>query len=168
MRHSSSDVGVNASAELARAEKFLANRGLKFTPLRRSVLELLYIRRKAIGAYDLAASFEKKYGRSVVPNSIYRTLDFLEEQGLVVHLASTRTYAARVIRENNKLAETSLFFVCKKCGRTIECHESRIGSAIRRSADAIGFVTRMRAVDLEGICRECSSKLDGKTKRSVS
>jgi Fur family zinc uptake transcriptional regulator len=122
----------------------------------------------ATGAYDLKASFERKYGRSVRPNTIYRTLDFFEEQGLVVHLASTRAYAARVIRESNDFALTSLFLVCQKCGQTIECHDSRIGSAIRRSADAIGFVTRMRAVDLEGICRECSSKLAGKTKLLVS
>jgi len=86
-------------AILSRATQLLEKRGMQVTPLRRSVLELLYAEKKAIGAYDLTAASERQLGRRLRPNTVYRTLDFLEEQGLVVHLASTRAYAARAIRE---------------------------------------------------------------------
>jgi Fur family zinc uptake transcriptional regulator len=147
-----SQPAVDTNTALTTAAEYLAARGVTFTPLQRSVLELLYVEKKATGAYDLTASFEKHFGRRVRPNTVYRTLDFLENHGLVVHLASTRAYVACTPHE---LAEVLVFFVCSKCGMATECRESRIGHAIRHSAGAIGFVTHTRAVDLKGVCKRC-------------
>lgn len=137
------------------AALFLAKRGLHLTQLRRSVLELLYAEGRAIGAYDLTAAYEVRYGRRVRPNSVYRALDFLETSGLVVHLAHSRSYATRTPDKHKEQDEPCLFFVCSGCGAATECRDPRVGRAIRRTEIAIGFVTHMRSIDIQGMCKSC-------------
>jgi len=122
------------------------------------VLKLLRREQKAIGAYDLVSEFATESGRHIAPNTVYRTLDFLEEQGLVAHLANSRAYVARMPHEG---AETSVFFVCSKCGVTTECQEPHIERAVRSAAIAIGFVARARAIDIEGVCKQCPQDRKG-------
>jgi Fur family zinc uptake transcriptional regulator len=138
---------------MADAAEFLAKRGMKFTEVRRSILNLLYRENRAVGAYDLRAAFEKECGRRVTPTTVYRALDFFERQGLVTHLANTRTYIARRPLQG---AENSVFFVCNKCGATAESQDPEVERAIRAAANAIGFYTHARAIDVDGICRRCA------------
>jgi Fur family zinc uptake transcriptional regulator len=116
-------------------------------------LDLLCRERKAVGAYDLAAAHEKESGRRTAPYAIYRALEFLEKHGLVAHLASTHAYVACVPRRSGK---TSLFFVCGECGVTTERESPDVERMVRVAADAIGFSARLRAIDVEGVCRKCS------------
>jgi Fur family zinc uptake transcriptional regulator len=138
---------------MADAAALLAKRGMKFTEVRRSVLKLLFRGNKALGAYDLAAAFEKECGRRVTPTTVYRALDFLQQQGLVAHLSSTRTY---VIRGPILGAENFTFFVCTKCGVTARNQDPEVERMIRVAASAIGFATHARAMDVEGLCRRCA------------
>ena len=144
---------ANVDAVLAAAAELLARRGERFTNVRRSVLQLLYQEQKAVGAYDLVPIYEKALGRRIVANTVYRALDFLEQQGLVAHLANTRTYVAREPHEGR---EASLFFVCRRCAVAIECDEPKIQRAVGASACAVGFIAHARAIDVEGICKACS------------
>lgn len=138
---------------MASAAELLAKRGMKFTEVRRSVLKLLFRGNKAVGAYDLAAALEKECGRRITPTTVYRALDFLEQQGLVAHLASTRTY---VVRRPPQGAGNSVMFVCNKCGATAESQVPEVQRVIRLAASAIGFYTHARAIDVEGTCRRCA------------
>ncbi|MDR3385627.1 MAG: transcriptional repressor [Rudaea sp.] len=138
---------------LSNAAELLARRGMRFTTVRRLVLELLCREQKAIGAYDLASALEALSGRRVAANTVYRALDFLAEQGLVAHLASTRTYVARIHHDG---AESSVFFVCTECGETTERQEPNVQRAVRTAANAIGFIARARAIDVEGFCKACT------------
>jgi Fur family zinc uptake transcriptional regulator len=153
MRRLRTIAAVSANAVLAKAAAILAKRRVKFTEIRRSVLELLCREGKAVSAYDLAAAFEKECGRRVTPNTVYRALEFLEVQGLVAHLASTRAYVARRPVQG---AENSLFFVCSKCGVAAERQDPDVERVIRFAARAIGFNARPRAIDVEGICKRCT------------
>jgi Fur family zinc uptake transcriptional regulator len=116
-------------------------------------LNALCRKQKAIGAYDLAAAHQKESGRRTEAYGIYRALEFLEAQGLVAHLAGTRTFVACTPRQG---IETSLFFVCSKCGLTSERRDPDVEKMIHLAADAIGFHARVRAIDVEGVCKKCS------------
>ena len=146
-------VAFNSSAILAEAAKLLADRGVKFTPIRRSVLELLCRNKKAIGAYEIASSFEHEYGRTVVPNTVYRALEFLEEQGLVVHLMSTRAYALNGFQQH---AIPNVFFVCMSCKMISEMVDPHLVQAARSGADKIHFNTSTRPIEIQGSCMQCS------------
>jgi Fur family zinc uptake transcriptional regulator len=153
LRRSRTGVVANAKAALAEAAEVLAKRGMKFTEIRRSVFNLLCHGNKAVGAYDLVVAFGKECGRRVTPNTVYRALDFLEQQGLVAHLASTRAY---VVRRPAQGTETSLFFVCSKCGVVTERQDPEVERMICLAANAIGFHARPRAIDIEGLCKRCT------------
>ncbi|HXD37644.1 MAG TPA: transcriptional repressor, partial [Rhodanobacter sp.] len=53
-------------------------RGLRLTPLRKEVLELIASEHKPIKAYDLLALLREKHGNAAPP-TVYRALDFLLE-----------------------------------------------------------------------------------------
>jgi len=148
---------------LIAAAELLARRGERFTKVRRSVLHLLCQEQKAVGAYDLVPMYEKALGRRIAANTVYRALDFLEQQGLVAHLANARAYVAR---EPHEGMDASLFFVCRKCAVAIECHEPKIQRAVGASANAVGFIAHTRVIDVEGICKACSQDHTSERDRS--
>ena len=69
------------SDAMGRAEALIAARGLRLTPVRRRVLEILLESHKAMGAYDMLGRLAAE-GFGHQPPVAYRALDFLEEQGL--------------------------------------------------------------------------------------
>ena len=155
---------MTADSTLEAALQFLASRGQKLTPLRRLILELLCRQPKAIGAYALLSAVKEVSGRRIAPESVYRTLAFLEERGLVAHLLSTRTY---VVCSPPVDEQPSVFFVCRKCGATAQCRDSHVQKAVRLSADAIGFVAPACVIDLTGLCNLCANKVT-RTKRKTA
>lgn len=167
MRRNRLETTLNADTAFAEAAELLAKRGIKFTAIRRAVFELLCRESKAVGAYALVSAMEKESGRRIAPQTVYRTLEILEAEGLVAHLPNTKSYVARL---PHKQAETSLFFVCSKCGLTVECQDSNVGRAVRSSANAIGFASSARVIDLAGMCKQCSvsAKVIRKPERSIS
>jgi Fur family zinc uptake transcriptional regulator len=147
----------SVDAAIASAAEILSVRGVQFTALRRSIFALLCCTPKAMGAYDLLSAYERESERRTAPASVYRALDCLEQQGLVVHLASTHTYVAR---RRPKSPQTCLFFICSKCGRTSERIATQIERSVHRAARAIGFVAIASFLEVKGVCKRCSS--DGK------
>ena len=67
---------------VAAAEKLCAQKGLRFTPLRRRVLELVWTGHKPVGAYALLDQLRDEDLGSAPP-TVYRALDFLIEKKIV-------------------------------------------------------------------------------------
>ena len=72
------------SAPLAKARDALRARGMRWTPQRRALLELLF---ESEGHVTGAELLERARARDpeTQPSTVYRTLDAIEEVGLVVH-----------------------------------------------------------------------------------
>ena len=70
-----------ATDALTRAEAITAEAGLRMTPVRRRVLEILLEEHKALGAYDVLARLAAE-GFGNQPPVAYRALEFLVEQAL--------------------------------------------------------------------------------------
>jgi Fur family zinc uptake transcriptional regulator len=73
---------------VAAAERLCEAKGLRFTPLRRRVLELVWSSHKPVGAYALLDSLRTEELGSAPP-TVYRALDFLIENGLSSIVASS-------------------------------------------------------------------------------
>ena len=58
-------------------------RGLKLTPMRRRVLELIAVADKPVKAYDLLDQLRPEVARAA-PTQVYRALDFLIEHGFTL------------------------------------------------------------------------------------
>lgn len=145
---------AGATDTVASAVEWLSKAGIRLSPIGRTVLQLLCREQRGVGAYDLLSAYEKAMGRRAAANTIYRALHFLEEHGLVAHLSSTRTYVVRAFRES---AEPLVFFVCIGCKTITECKAPHIERAVSAKAKTIGFSTRSRAIEVQGVCEECVS-----------
>ena len=151
--HLEASIAGDSNAVLADAAKLLAKRGMKFTTIRRSVLELLCREQRAVGAYELASSFMAEYGRPIVPNTVYRALEFLEEQGLAVHLMSTRAY---VLNRFRKKTMPNVFFVCMSCKAISEMNDPQVEQAKHGAAKKIRFKASPRPIEIQGTCTQCA------------
>ena len=129
-----------------------AARRLRFTPLRERVLEIIWQGHRPLGAYAILGTLAGE-GRCPAPPTVYRTLDFLLEHGLVHRIASLNAFVgcARPGHPGN-----SQFLICRGCGDTAELNDAGIEREIGRSAGARGFAAHHLTIEVSGLCRNCA------------
>jgi len=126
-------------------------RNLRFTRLRKQVLELVCKAEQPVGAYHLLDELRES-GRSAAPPTVYRALDFLLEQGLVHRLATNNTYLACAHPQHPHAA---VFLVCSQCGHTQEVHTAGVIDELRHQAEQFDFAIEHASVELTGVCGRC-------------
>jgi Fur family zinc uptake transcriptional regulator len=136
---------------LAAAERVCRQRGLRLTPLRRRVLELVWGSHQPIGAYPLLEKLQMTMGR-VAPPTVYRALDFLQAQGLVHRLASLNAFIGCV---RPGTSHTGQFLICASCRALAEIDDPQLHGAIAESAEAAGFEVRHPTIEVLGLCPAC-------------
>lgn len=136
---------------LRQAEQLCAERKQRFTDLRKQVLELVCRYSQPVGAYTLLDDLREE-GRSAAPPTIYRALDFLQQQGLVHRLASNNTYLACA---HPQVHHEGLFLVCRACGHTQEIHTQGMVDTAKRHARKFDFQVEHAAVEVTGLCIQC-------------
>jgi len=133
------------------AERLCELRGVRLTPLRRRVLELVWRSHDPIGAYAILDAL-KADGRTAAPPTAYRALDFLTEQGLVHRIASRNAYVGCATPGEG---HASQFLICARCGAASELHDHRIQTMIGESARARGFQAQQQVIEVIGLCPSC-------------
>lgn len=136
---------------LTQADDLCLTRKQRFTDLRKQVLSLICRSEQPLGAYALL-DLMKDSGRSAAPPTVYRALDFLQEQGFVHRLASNNTYLACAHPQHQHEA---VFLVCKQCGVTQELHTDGIYKAVESRAKKVSFKVEHAAVEVIGLCAHC-------------
>ncbi len=144
----------DASERLALAVRLCRDRGVRLTPARRQVLELLWRAARPLGAYDLIDALSAESGKAVAPPTVYRALGFLIAQGLVTKIESLNSYAACVHPERR---HNCLFFLCQACGAVRELDDPRIEALLREGAAKLGYRAERHMVEVTGVCNACGS-----------
>lgn len=140
------------SSALAEAQSLCAQRGVRLTALRLRVLELVWHNHKPLGAYDILAVLSETDGRRAAPPTVYRALDFLQENGLVHRLASLNAFVGCSHPEHPHQGQ---FLICRTCHTSIELEQSSISAAITSSAAHVGFSVESQTVEVLGLCANC-------------
>jgi len=135
---------------LGRAEKICRERGLRLTPLRRQVLELVWSSHRPVGAYQLLEQLPNA-GRAAPP-TIYRALDFLQQMGLVHRLASINAYIGCPHPEH---PHHGPFLICNGCQTLVELNGAGVAAAIAECTAASGFDVSGQVVEIHGLCPRC-------------
>ncbi|KOR31894.1 hypothetical protein TI05_10705 [Achromatium sp. WMS3] len=130
------------------------NRGVKFTPQRRMVLEILYAADKPMSAYEIL-DLMRGMVKNPAPPTVYRALDFLREQGLVHKLESLQAFIGCIHPE---YPHSSQFLICADCGGVSEINDAAIVQSLGTVSKSIGFQTKHPVVELLGTCAECTGK----------
>ena len=138
-------------AALVQAQCACEQKGVRLTPLRQRVLELVWNSHEPVKAYDILAKLVDE-GRPAAPPTVYRALGFLREVGLVHKIESLNAYVG-CGRPGH--AATVQFFICRACGQIAEISDSRLAALFAEGARQLGFVMDSPTVEIHGHCSKC-------------
>lgn len=153
--HPDHDHGLCAADALSHAETVCRNRGQKFTPQRRQVLQAMLQEHRALGAYDIIELLARE-GPRPAPITVYRVLDFLIDNGLVHRIESRNAFIACAHRHDD--TATVAFLICESCGQVGEIPAAPIAAKLNEAARADGFAPRLAVVEVTGTCAHCQAK----------
>jgi Fur family peroxide stress response transcriptional regulator len=129
----------------------LREAGLKATPIRIRLLEILEHAEKPMTFSEIVEGFGKK---GIDQVTLYRALDAFSEKELIreMHLASATPYYELITDEHHHI-------VCNNCGRIedfslAEC--DALERSVLRKSKAFGQINR-HSIELYGICKKCLS-----------
>ena len=144
---------------LNKAHDLCQKRGARLTPLREKVLELVWKNHRPVGAYDILAELARQESRPAQPPTVYRALDFLQEQGLVHRLSSINAYIGCTHPSGHTgSAHRGSFFICNQCRITIEVESEVVTDALNSCAQGHGFAIEGASIELTGLCRNCNNE----------
>jgi len=145
------DHGLCLEEAMERAHTAFQNKGLKLTPLRRSVFREIAASHKAIGAYEVLDKLAAR-GERLAPISVYRAIEALVAAGIVHRFESRNAFFA--CHAGHEMRQ--LVLACEACGRVAEVDADKVFAAIDRSADTAGFSAKGAVVEVWGTCAACA------------
>lgn len=140
-----------AGEVLARAEALATARGLRFTPIRRRVLEILAESHRALGAYEVLDRLAAE-GHAHQPPLAYRALEFLEGQGFAHRIRRLNAFAACM---HPGEAHTAAFLICRTCNAIAEAPAAPVAKAMSKAAATLGFTIERSTLEATGLCPAC-------------
>ncbi len=145
---------------VAAAQRICEARGARLTELRRQVLRLVWQSHRPLGSYAILeqrAALQAGQGerpRRLAPPTVYRALEFLQEQGLVHRLSTLNAFIGCGHPGEH---HQSQFLICRLCHAVVEIADSGIDSAIATAAASAGFAAEGAGVEISGLCPACRS-----------
>ena len=136
---------------LARAQQICVSRGVRLTPVRRRVLQLILAADQPIGAYALLAELQRERGK-LGPPTVYRALDFLLDAKLIHKIESVSAFIACGDVEH---PHESQFMICDDCGATEEIRDEEIVASLHRLGEDRGFAVARQVIEARGLCPAC-------------
>lgn len=135
-------------------EEALRERGYRLTPQRQLVLEA--VARLGHGTPDEIAADVRRTASGVNLSTVYRTLELLEELGLVTHTHlghGAPTYHTADDADH-------LHLVCRECGAIEEADHDVVDDVVRRLSSEHDFAVDVSHFAIFGTCKQCRSKRD--------
>ena len=144
---------------LAELERACNARGLRLTPARVRVLEILSEAHRAMGAYEILDRL-KAEGLGAQPPVAYRALDFLIEAGFVHKVEQLNAYIACCHPEEghgdgHRDDTGACFLICATCRKVAEVEDGALEIAVAQAAAGRGFAIRRTVLEIEGTCPSC-------------
>jgi Fur family zinc uptake transcriptional regulator len=134
------------------AEQLCAGRGVRLTPIRRQVLELVWESHRAVKAYDLLDRM-KPVRQAAKPATVYRALDFLIEQGLIHRVESLNAFIGCNCSERR---HERLLLICEQCREVEERPAPAAMEAVAVEIRSAGFTAHRQAIEIHGLCARCA------------
>lgn len=134
-------------------EKRCRDSGVKITPQRLAVYRELISRKDHPSAEDIYSTLKEKMPGISLP-TIYRTLNFLEEKGLIMRVPTI----GDKIRYDGEIKPHS-HFICKSCNKIFDLEEE--AAFEKKKLEEMGFHSEKCILVCFGLCPECSSSEKG-------
>jgi len=136
---------------IAAAEAHCERAGLRLTPSRRRVLEMLLREHRALGAYEILDMLRAE-GIVARPPSAYRALDFLVCNGFAHKIERLNAFVACM---HPGESHTPTFLICRVCDSVAEASSGHDRGGLGQAAHDAGFRIERTTVEAEGVCPNC-------------
>jgi Fur family transcriptional regulator, ferric uptake regulator len=128
-------------------------RGLRWTPQRRVLIDVLSRSDGHVTGAELVDRC-REVDPATTPSTVYRTLDVLEELGLVRH-----AHGADGREEFHVLPEADHGHLhCLGCRETWEIGEDEAAAMIGALRSERGFAVELSHLSVAGLCRDCAAE----------
>ena len=136
--------------QVARARDALRARGMRWTPQRRALLEVLLEARGHVTGAELIERARLR-DPETTPSTVYRTLNVLEELGLVSHSHGHDG------REEFHVCPASehAHLACESCRATWEIEGDEVLPMTEALARTRGFAVNLSHLTVSGVCAGC-------------
>jgi Fur family zinc uptake transcriptional regulator len=142
--------------QLDTAEQLCQQRGKRLTPIRRKVLEILLRQKRSVKAYDLLEKI-RCVQPGAAPPTVYRALDFLNEEGLVHRLDAVNAWSA-CLDAGGKPHD--LLVICTQCGAVAELSDPGLSHQLANKVASAGFVLASQETELRALCGKCQRQAE--------
>ena len=130
----------------------LREKGLKLTPQRRIILDILHDSGDHLTAEEIL-----DYVRARLPgvnkSTVYRTLEILEELGCVFKSELGDRFIYHHAEEGHHH-----HLICHACGRSVECDEALFLGVEKALDEKYGFQADFKHIVINGLCPACRRK----------
>ncbi len=137
--------------------RFCRQNGLRLTPLRQAVFQILLSSHRAVGAYEILHRLGAR-GLSPPPPVAYRHLDFLVTNGFAHRIEKLNAFIACM---HIGAAHDPAFLICRNCRTVSETDSDASMLALHHRASDADFQIESSVVEVLGICPECRGHEQG-------
>lgn len=156
---------------LDRAEALCRKDNLRLTTLRRQVLGMMLDADRPLGAYDLLERLQASHA-GAAPPTVYRTLDFLLELGLIHRIERLSSFVpcTHILAPDcghddcdhdhsheGDSAHAIQFLICRNCSKVAELEDPDIRKALVTASRRVGFRVQHSTIEIEGLCAACAA-----------
>ncbi|NDK39307.1 transcriptional repressor [Pseudoxanthomonas gei] len=146
----------DANGFVLAVERACQERGLRLTPIRARVLQLIAEAGKPVKAYELLDLVRAQKGVGAdAPPTVYRALDFLMANGFVHKLESVNAFVA--CHHPNSDQHSVPFLICDRCHSAVELEDREVVSQLEARAKALGFQPQAQTLEVHGLCARCAA-----------
>ncbi|MDF2867492.1 MAG: Fe2+/Zn2+ uptake regulation protein [Gammaproteobacteria bacterium] len=142
-----------AEQRLNEALQYCVTQGLKLTTLRQTILTILYEQANPLSAYDILRILKLTHPKAEAM-TVYRILNFLEQNHLIHRITSCNTYAACDMLMHEHHAQLLL---CERCGYAEEIEIKQLESAVQTTLKQYHFKASAKPTEIFGICEGCQA-----------
>jgi Fur family transcriptional regulator, ferric uptake regulator len=123
--------------------------GIRLTPQRRMIVDLIHDRGDHFSAEDLISCIHGKMPE-VNKSTIYRTLELLEKAGCIFKSESGTGSIYHHSEEGHHH-----HIICRKCGKSMDCQENLFFSVEKVLNEKYGFRANFQHMVIQGLCDSC-------------
>lgn len=139
------------------AEKLCKQHGSRLTEKRKRVLGVLLQSDRALSAYELVDYCKENFEVALPAMSVYRILEFLEDEQLVHKLNLANRYVACKHITCDHQHEVPQFLICTNCQRVkeISINKSTLES-LQQNVTTAGYRLVSPQLEMNCLCEKCS------------
>jgi len=141
------------------AEQHCKAHGSRLTLKRKQILSDLIKSEKALSAYELIDIYKQELDEAIPAMSMYRILQFLEDEHLVHKLNLANKYVACAHISCDHAHSVPQFLICGDCNKVEEISIPKpTMAALQKNVEQAGFQLTSPQLEMNCVCNDCNEK----------